>query len=167
MGCFWKYWLSCSETHHQVGFWQLVQIDRKCLVAGQLGQAREKSPLPATVHLLLLRTQAWSWPHPSTPSAVPSHSSAAPELGNTSSTLKGLGFPGGSDGKGSACSAGDPGSVPGSGRSPGKRNGWQLTPVFSPGKFCGQNFVSSSHFPVTILTSNTLLLSLWHSLLLL
>ena len=30
---------------------------------------------------------------------------------------------GGSDGKESACSAGDPGSIPGSGRSPGEKNG--------------------------------------------
>ena len=34
-----------------------------------------------------------------------------------------LGFPGGSDGKASACSAGDPGSIPGLGRSPGEGNG--------------------------------------------
>ena len=33
-----------------------------------------------------------------------------------------MGFPGGSDGKESACSAGDPGSIPGSGRSPGEGN---------------------------------------------
>ena len=33
------------------------------------------------------------------------------------------GFPGGSDIKVSACNAGDPGSVPGSGRSPGEGNG--------------------------------------------
>ena len=33
------------------------------------------------------------------------------------------GFPGGSDSKESACSAGDPGSVPGSGRFPGEGNG--------------------------------------------
>ena len=32
-------------------------------------------------------------------------------------------FPGGSDGKESACSAGDPGSIPESGRSPGEENG--------------------------------------------
>ena len=32
-------------------------------------------------------------------------------------------FPGGSDGKASACSAGDPGLTPGSGRSPGEGNG--------------------------------------------
>ena len=34
-----------------------------------------------------------------------------------------LGFPGGSDGKESACSAGDLGSVSGLGRSPGEVNG--------------------------------------------
>ena len=32
-------------------------------------------------------------------------------------------FPGGSDGKESACSAGDLGSIPGSGRSPGEEKG--------------------------------------------
>ena len=31
-------------------------------------------------------------------------------------------FPGGSDGKASACNAGDPGSIPGSGRYPGEGN---------------------------------------------
>ena len=39
------------------------------------------------------------------------------------SYLTGL-FPEGSDGEESACSAGDPGSVPGSGRSPGEGNGY-------------------------------------------
>ena len=34
-----------------------------------------------------------------------------------------FGFPGGSDGKESVCSAGDLGSIPGSGRSPGEGNG--------------------------------------------
>ena len=34
-----------------------------------------------------------------------------------------MGFPGGSDGKESACNAGDPGSIPGLGRSTGERNG--------------------------------------------
>ena len=32
-------------------------------------------------------------------------------------------FPGGSDGKASTYNAGDPGSIPGSGRSPGEGNG--------------------------------------------
>ena len=32
-------------------------------------------------------------------------------------------FPGGSDGKESTCNAGDPGLIPGSGRSPGEGNG--------------------------------------------
>ena len=35
----------------------------------------------------------------------------------------GLGFPGGLDGKESACNAGDTGLIPGSGRSPGGGNG--------------------------------------------
>ena len=34
-----------------------------------------------------------------------------------------MGFLGGSDGKESACNAGDPGSIHGSGRSPGEGNG--------------------------------------------
>ena len=34
-----------------------------------------------------------------------------------------MGFPGGSDGKESACSAGDPDSIPGSRKSPGEGNG--------------------------------------------
>ena len=33
-----------------------------------------------------------------------------------------MGFPGGSDGKVSVCNAGDPGSIPGLGRSPGEGN---------------------------------------------
>ena len=36
------------------------------------------------------------------------------------------GFPGGLEGKASACYAGDPGSIPGSGRSPGEGNGTPL-----------------------------------------
>ena len=34
-----------------------------------------------------------------------------------------MGFPGGSDSKESACNIGDPGSIPGSERSPGEENG--------------------------------------------
>ena len=41
-------------------------------------------------------------------------------------------FPGGSDGKESACNAGDLGSIP-VGKIPGRR-AWQLTPVFLPGE---------------------------------
>ena len=48
----------------------------------------------------------------------------------------GMGFSSGSDGKESACSAGDLGSIPGLGRSPGE--GERLpTPVFWPGEFHG------------------------------
>ena len=41
------------------------------------------------------------------------------------------GFPGGSDGKESTYNAGDLGSIPGFGRSPGEGN-WLPTPVFWP-----------------------------------
>ena len=48
-----------------------------------------------------------------------------------------LGFLGGLNGKESASSAGDLGSIPGLGRSPGEGNG-HPTPVFLPGEFQGQ-----------------------------
>ena len=35
-----------------------------------------------------------------------------------------LGFPGGSNSEESACNAGDVGSIPGSGRSPGEKDGY-------------------------------------------
>ena len=38
----------------------------------------------------------------------------------------GVGSPGGSDGKESACNVGDPGLIPGLGRSPGEGNGYPL-----------------------------------------
>ena len=38
--------------------------------------------------------------------------------------------------KESACNAGDPGSIPESGRCPWSRK-WQPTPVFMPGEFPG------------------------------
>ena len=37
-----------------------------------------------------------------------------------------MGFSGGSDGEESACNVGHPGSMPGSGRSPGEGNGFPL-----------------------------------------
>ena len=47
-----------------------------------------------------------------------------------------VGFPGGSDGKVSACNVGDPGSIPGSGRSLGEGNGnlaWRIPWTQEPG----------------------------------
>ena len=46
------------------------------------------------------------------------------------------GFPGGSDSKVSVCNAGDLGSIPGSGRSPGEGK-WQSTPALLLGKSHG------------------------------
>ena len=43
-----------------------------------------------------------------------------------------MGFPGSSDGEESTCNAGDPGSIPGSGRSPGEGNG-------NPLQYCLEN----------------------------
>ena len=45
-------------------------------------------------------------------------------------------FPGGLDGKESACNVEDLSSIPGSERSPGEAHGF--TPVFLPGEFCRQ-----------------------------
>ena len=53
-------------------------------------------------------------------------------------------FPGGSDGKESACNAGDPGSVPGSGRSFGKGIGNPLQ--YS----CLENFTDRGAWWVTV-----------------
>ena len=48
-------------------------------------------------------------------------------------TSFGLGFPGSSDGKQSACNVGDLGSTHGVGKIPW-RKAWQPTPVFLPGE---------------------------------
>ena len=55
--------------------------------------------------------------------------------------MSAMGFPGGSDGKESACYAGYLGLIPGLGRSPGEENGY-LTPVFLPGESLGQRSLS-------------------------
>ena len=55
-----------------------------------------------------------------------------------------MGFPGGSDGKESPCNAGDPGSIPGSGRSPGEGNG-------NPPKYsCLENSVDRESWQATV-----------------
>ena len=71
-------------------------------------------------------------------------------LSSQPQVLFNLGFPGGSDSKESVCSVGDPGSIPGSGGSPGEGNGnplqyseatqqqQQQQPVLLPGKSHGR-----------------------------
>ena len=49
-------------------------------------------------------------------------------------TALSLDFPGGSDGKASAYNVGDPGSIPGSGRSPGEGNAWKTPWTEEPGR---------------------------------
>ena len=50
---------------------------------------------------------------------------------------EGIDFPGGSDGKAPVYNWGDPGLIPGLGRSPWRRK-WQSTPGLLPGKSHGQ-----------------------------
>ena len=54
------------------------------------------------------------------------------------------GFPGGSDGKESACNAEDPGSSPGSGRSPGGGNGNPLQ------YYCLENLMDIGAWQATV-----------------
>ena len=61
-----------------------------------------------------------------------------------------LGFPGGSDGKESACSVGDPGLIPGLGSSPGEGNGNPLQ--YS----CLENPMDGKAWQVTVHKSNKL-----------
>ena len=59
------------------------------------------------------------------------HKSTKMSIGNL------RGFPGDSDGKEPACNAGDPGLIPGSGKSPGEGKGYP-----TPGKFHGQRWAT-------------------------
>ena len=54
-----------------------------------------------------------------------------------------MGIPDGSDSQESACNAGDAGSIPGSGGSPGRR-AWLHTPVFLLEEFHGQKSLVGS-----------------------
>ena len=53
--------------------------------------------------------------------------------------------PGGSDGKASACNAGDPGSIPGTGRSPGEGNGNPLQYFWLENPMDGESWWSTVH----------------------
>ena len=53
-------------------------------------------------------------------------------------------FPGGSDGKESACNAGDPGSISGLGRSPGEGNGNPLQ------SYCLENSTDRGAWQATV-----------------
>ena len=55
-----------------------------------------------------------------------------------------MGFPGGSNGKESAWNTGDPGSIPGSGRSPGEGNGNTLQ--YS----CLENYMNTGAWQATV-----------------
>ena len=67
----------------------------------------------------------WDFPHPGIEPVSPALTGRffTIEEALFDASYLSLGFPGGSDGKASACNLGDPGSIPGSGRSPGEGNG--------------------------------------------
>ena len=61
-----------------------------------------------------------------------------------------MGFPGGSDSKASACNAGDPGSIPGSGRSPGDATysstlDWRIPWTEEPGRLQSMGLLRVGH----------------------
>ena len=68
---------------------------------------------------ILLSPQSW----PVDPSSRPQSKAAFESTEYNMNAFFTLGFPGGSDDKESACNAGDPGSVPGLGRSPEEGHG--------------------------------------------
>ena len=56
-----------------------------------------------------------------------------------------MGFPGGSEVKASASNAGDPGSIPGSGRSPGEGNGNPLQCSYLESPMVGEAWWATVH----------------------
>ena len=60
-----------------------------------------------------------------------------------------MGFPGDSDGKESACNAGDMDSIPGSGRSPEEGNGylftWKIPRIEEPGRLQSMGWQRVEH----------------------
>ena len=112
---------------------------------GLLSLASPPSPpglpplVPGTFRVLSGAPFLWWWfylcssimrnPLPSSPFSFSLHSSSCSSMGSRLALLVCnvcLGLPCGSDGKASAYSAGDLGSIPGSGNSPGEGNGYPL-----------------------------------------
>ena len=70
-----------------------------------------------------LQTRKYKWPSITREDSEPYRKSAKPKAALQADFQSIKGFPGGSEDKASACKAGDPGSIPGLGRSPGEGNG--------------------------------------------
>ena len=78
------------------------------------------------------------------PAAVHGVTMSQTQLSNWTTTRTHVGFPGGSDHNKSACKAGDPGSIPGLGKSPREGNGYPLQ--YS----CLENFINRRAWQATI-----------------
>ena len=72
------------------------------------------------------------------PTPYPWSLGVGPSLEIGSLQMELMGFPGGPVVKNPPANAGDTGSIPGSGRSPGEGMAWQPTRVFLPGESHGQ-----------------------------
>ena len=87
-------------------------------ISFKYSQSRNGNPYmmhnPGIICLLLISQ------HPLFPLLASLHSATTPGFSSPTTIL---GLPWYSDGKESACNAGDPGLIPGSGRSPGEENG--------------------------------------------
>ena len=99
-----------------------VRADGRCLVAHALEKATVLSWIPPQDHYTHSLTRS-CWEHQllSGWSQGQLRQVSGWELSQSIHYL--WGFPGGSEGKMSACNVGDPGSIPGFGRSPGEENG--------------------------------------------
>ena len=89
---------------------------------------RDKVPVSRIERILSISLLPWFLSFPYDVLYVELHSSSCSQtIGGGGSpvfmAILSVGFPGGSDGKESACNVGDPVSVSGLGRSPGERNG--------------------------------------------
>ena len=104
-----------------VCIWIKPQVQKHCPPETLQGEISSSSPP------LLLRKLVWS--DPSGKACLPQADSTSIQMVYTpvfASTREAEGFPGGSDSKVSACNAGDLGSIPELGRSPGEGNGYPL-----------------------------------------
>ena len=119
-----------ASSEHPLG----VAVTRYCKEVGGLGVAGPSLPPAPRSHQLPQKTHS-SFLHTHLSSSLP----LAPQAGcfwqgALACVLKEIG----SDGKVSACSAGDPDLISGSGRSPGEGNKQLPTVVFLPGESHGQ-----------------------------
>ena len=111
-------WLSCVGDTCHWSLKALVHLSQPC--SPQTWQSLPPCGSPSGAHFRICRFSA---DPDSSPRTAIEHSSGALNLLCSQNAFI-LDLPGGSNGEESACSAGDPGSIPGLGRSPGEGDGY-------------------------------------------